>query len=56
MLASAETIGVVADALRRHGKPVTVIDPVGAAFSFLAQISQSTFGWVEAMQVHLDTA
>ncbi|KAA6412830.1 MAG: thiamine biosynthesis (Thi-4) [Lasallia pustulata] len=28
MLASAETVDVVADALRRHGSPLSVIDPV----------------------------
>ncbi len=28
MLASAETVDAVADALRRHGRPITVVDPV----------------------------
>ena len=28
MLASAEMIEVLAEALERHGKPVTMIDPV----------------------------
>ena len=28
MLASAETVDVVADALRRHGSPLSVMDPV----------------------------
>lgn len=32
MLASAETIDVVADALERHGRPVSVIDPVRVSF------------------------
>ena len=32
MLASAETIDVVADALERHGKPFSVIDPVSTFF------------------------
>ena len=30
MLASAETIDVVADALETHGRPTSVIDPVRA--------------------------
>ncbi|KAF2431201.1 thiamine biosynthesis protein-like protein (Thi-4) [Tothia fuscella] len=33
MLASAETISVVADALRRHNVPLTVVDPVMVATS-----------------------
>lgn len=28
MLASAETVDAIADALRRHGRPITVVDPV----------------------------
>ena len=32
MLASAETIDVVADALESHGKPLSVVDPVGTNF------------------------
>ena len=32
MLASAETIDVVADALESHGKPLSVVDPVGSKF------------------------
>lgn len=33
MLASADTVDAVADALQRHGKPTTVVDPVMVATS-----------------------
>ena len=32
MLASAETIDVVADAMESHGSPISVVDPVSTNF------------------------
>ncbi|KAG6997542.1 hypothetical protein G7Y79_00040g077070 [Physcia stellaris] len=50
MLASAETIDVVADALERHGKPVTVIDPVMVATSGSQLLPETA---VNTLRLHL---
>jgi hydroxymethylpyrimidine/phosphomethylpyrimidine kinase len=34
MLASAETVDAVAKALKRHGRPISIVDPV-LHFSFI---------------------
>ena len=38
MLASAETVDAVAAALKRHGSPLCVVDPVLATFALFSSL------------------
>ena len=61
MLASAETIDVVADALERHGRPISVIDPVSVSYrlSFSRRASERPGSegplCFQALSVRIDT-
>ena len=56
MLASAETIDVLADALQCHGRPVSVVDPVSTKFIlWFYALDLLTNVWVYTESLELTT-